>query len=140
MENYEISEYADLIEATVPTTIAATVPTTIAATSVDTVSISTAGKVDINFDAIFEQNCMQRLTVDHKVSEQEFITMKETNPAFADEIKESIARELSSEIFKRTTYTKRKDKDLDVHHFIGRVWVFTDSELKDFIREMKNVR
>lgn len=131
MENYEMSEYADLIEAMVPIAIA---PTT-----VDTVSISTAGKVDINFDAIFEQNCMQRLAIDHKISEHEFIKMKETNPAFADEIKEKIARDLSSEVAKRTTYTKRTDKDLDVHHFIGRAWVFSDSELKDFIRNILNV-
>jgi len=133
MENYDVTEYADLIQN--PTSLSSTV---ISTNNTITGTIST--HADIDFDAIFEQNCMQRLTVDHKVSEQEFITMKETNPAFADEIKESIARELSSEIFKRTTYTKRKDKDLDVHHFIGRVWVFTDSELKDFIREMKNVR
>ena len=133
MENYDMTEYTDLIQN--PTSVSSMV---ISGNAVTNGTITTQTVID--FDSIFEQNCMQRLTVDHKVSEQEFITMKETNPAFADEIKESIARELSSEIFKRTTYTKRKDKDLDVHHFIGRVWVFTDSELKDFIREMKNVR
>lgn len=107
-----------------------------------TSTIASASSIQphIDFDDIFDRNCMQRLAIDYKISEHEFIKMKETNPAFADEVKEKIARELAGEVAKRTTYTKRVDKDLDTHHFIGRAWVFSDSELKDFIRNILNVR
>ena len=45
---------------------------------------------------------------------------------------------MSRDIMKKMTFTKRKDVDADVHHFLGRVWVFTEDELKSLIEEVKN--
>lgn len=142
MEQDHIEEYEEIVETKIMATNTVPSVTTVSTNgliSANVITGSTVVQPRIDFDEIFDQNCMQRLAIDYKVSEQEFIKMKETNPAFADEIKEVIARNLASEVAKRTTYTKRVDKDLDTHHFIGRAWVFSDAELKDFIRNILNV-
>ena len=33
-------------------------------------------------------------------------------------------------------FKKKLDVDADVHHFIGRVWVFTDDELRALLNEV----
>jgi len=80
---------------------------------------------------------MNRVTVDHKVTAHELMKLKDTVPTYADEIKENLTKNMSRDIIKKMTFTKRHDIDSDVHHFIGRVWVFTEEELKSLIRNAK---
>jgi hypothetical protein len=87
---------------------------------------------------ILDRYSFNKITIDHKVQEQELMKLKETVPTYADEIKENLARNMSRDIMKKMTFTKRHDKDTDVHHFLGRVWVFTEEELKNLIEEVKN--
>ena len=89
-------------------------------------------------DEILDRYSFNKITIDHKVQEQELLKLKETVPTYADEIKENLARNMSRDIMKKMTFTKKHDKDSDVHHFLGRVWVFTEEELKNLIEEVKN--
>ena len=81
---------------------------------------------------------MNNFTIDHKVSEQEILKLKEVAPDYASEIKENIAKNLARDITKKVTFTKKKEVDSDTHHFIGRVWCFTTEELKQLIKDAKN--
>jgi hypothetical protein len=89
-------------------------------------------------DHILDKYELNRVAVDHKVTEAEIMKLKEVAPDYVNEIKEKISREMARDIIKKTTFTKRKDEDTDVNHFIGRVWVFTEAELKDMIKEIQN--
>jgi len=89
-------------------------------------------------DDILDRYSFNKITIDHKVQEQELMKLKETVPTYADEIKENLARNMSRDIMKKMTFTKKHDKNADVHHFLGRVWVFTEDELKNLIEEVKN--
>ena len=88
-------------------------------------------------EGIMDKYSMNKVVVDHKLQGHEFVKLRDTVPAYADEIKENISRNMSREIVKKATFTKKHDKDTDVHHFIGRVWTFTDDELKELIREVR---
>jgi len=87
---------------------------------------------------ILDRYSFNKITIDHKVQEQELMKLKETVPTYADEIKENLARNMSRDIMKKMTFTKRHDVNADVHHFLGRVWVFTEEELKNLINDVKN--
>ena len=102
----------------------------------NTVQIRPAG---INLDEFLDRHSFNKFTVDHKVAEHEFLKLKETVPTYADEIKENLSKNLARDIIKKATFTKKKDVDADVHHFLGRVWVFTEDELKNLINEARNV-
>jgi hypothetical protein len=67
------------------------------------------------------------------------IKLKEVAPDYAKEIKENLSRNVAREIINKTAFTKKIDVDADVHHFIGRVWVFSDEELKKLIEEARRV-
>jgi hypothetical protein len=86
---------------------------------------------------LLERHELNLLTVEHKVTEFELMKLKDTVPTYADEIKENLSRSLSREIIKKASFTKKRDIDADVHHFIGRVWVFTEDELKKLIEEAR---
>ena len=88
---------------------------------------------------LMERHELNLLTVEHKVTEFELMKLKDTVPTYADEIKENLSRSLSREIIKKASFTKKRDIDADVHHFIGRVWVFTEDELKKLLEEAKRV-
>lgn len=93
---------------------------------------------DVNVDDLLDKWVMNRVTVDHKVQEQELMKLKEVAPDYANEIKENLSKNIARDIVKKTTFTKKHDKDADVHHFIGRVWCFTEQEIKEFIKDIKN--
>ena len=80
-----------------------------------------------------DKYAMNRFAVDHKVTAQELLKLQEVAPDYAKEIKENIAKGLAREIATKVSYTKKHDKDTDVHHFIGRVWVFSEEELKGIL-------
>lgn len=111
----------------------------------DSITISTTGTTSygtiamgVITDNLLDKYEFNKLTVDHKVSAHELLKLKDTVPTYADEIKENLAKNASRELVKKMTFTKKHDVDSDVHHFIGRVWVFTEEELKKFIEEVKN--
>lgn len=89
-------------------------------------------------DNLLDKYEFNKLIVDHKVAAHELLKLKDTVPTYADEIKENLARNASRELVKKMTFTKKHDMNSDVHHFIGRVWVFTEEELKKLIEEVKN--
>jgi hypothetical protein len=110
-----------------------TITITSGATSYGTLSVSPTAVEDL-----MERHELNLLTVEHKVTEFELMKLKDTVPTYADEIKENLSRNLSREIIKKASFTKKRDVDVDVHHFIGRVWVFTEDELKKLLEEAKH--
>ena len=111
-----------------------TISATSGSSSYGTISLSPTALEDL-----MERHELNLLTVEHKVTEFELMKLKDTVPTYADEIKENLSRNLSREIIKKATFTKKRDVDADVHHFIGRVWVFTEDELKKLLEEAKRV-
>jgi uncharacterized protein (DUF927 family) len=107
-----------------------TIPTS---TSYGTISAAPTATEDL-----MERHELNLLTVEHKVTEFELMKLKDTVPTYADEIKENLSRNLAREIIKKAAFTKKRDIDTDVHHFIGRVWVFTEDELKKMLEEAKH--
>lgn len=107
-----------------------------------TITVSNTSSVlgiNIPFDMenFLDEHSFNKFTVDHKVQEHELMKLKETVPTYIDEIKENLSKNLARDIIKKTTFTKKKDIDADVHHFLGRVWVFTEDELKSLIEEAR---
>jgi hypothetical protein len=107
---------------------------TLVGTSINTIITNPV----FDIDDFLDEHIMNRVTIDHKVQEHELMKLKETTPTYADDIKETLSRNMSRDIMKKITFTKKHDKDADVHHFIGRAWVFTEEELKQIIKEARN--
>ena len=125
------------------TTSTVTLPGSISDMTTGSITISSGGTygtiaMGVITDDLLDKYEFNKLTVDHKVSAHELLKLKDTVPTYADEIKENLAKNASRELVKKMTFTKKHDVDSDVHHFIGRVWVFTEEELKKFIEEVKN--
>lgn len=102
-------------------------------TVANTAVTSISNAISLNEEDVLDKFSMNKFTIDHKVTAQEFIKLQEVAPDFAKEIKENIAKNLARDISSKVSYTKKHDKDTDVHHFIGRVWVFTEDELKQIL-------
>ena len=126
------------------TTSSVTLPVGISDMTTGSITISNGGvgygtiAMSVITDDLLDKYEFNKLTVDHKVSAHELLKLKDTVPTYADEIKENLAKNASRELVKKMTFTKKHDVDSDVHHFIGRVWVFTEDELKKLIEEVKN--
>jgi hypothetical protein len=103
-----------------------------------TVSSSSLSFGGFDMEDFLDTHTFNKITVEHKVQEQELMKLKETVPTYADEIKENLSKNLARDIIKKTTFTKKHDINSDVHHFIGRVWVFTEDELRNLINEARN--
>ena len=130
----DVGEYK-IVTAGGLSTIGAGITSVISNSNVGSVSIRPSG---IDLDEFLDRHSFNKFTVDHKVAEHEFLKLKETVPTYADEIKENLSKNLARDIIKKATFTKKKDVDADVHHFLGRVWVFTEDELKNLINEARN--
>jgi hypothetical protein len=102
------------------------------------VSSASMGFGTFDMDDFLDIHSFNKITVEHKVQAHEFLKLKETVPTYADEIKENLSKNLARDIIKKTTFTKKHNIDSDVHHFLGRVWVFTEDELKNLINEARN--
>ena len=100
----------------------------------------TIGSAFSGFDMedFLDTHSFNKITVEHKVSEFELMKLKDTVPTYADEIKENLSKNLARDIIKKTTFTKKHNVDSDTHHFLGRVWVFTEDELKNLIQGVRN--
>jgi hypothetical protein len=126
------------------TTSSVTLPVSISDMTTGSITISnTSGSygsiaMGVITDDLLDKYEFNKLTVDHKVSAHELLKLKDTVPTYADEIKENLAKNASRELVKKITFTKKHDVDSDVHHFIGRVWVFTEEELRKLIEEVKH--
>ena len=114
-----------------------TAPTTITINATDSLTYGSIA-MGLITETLLDKYEFNKLIVDHKVSAHELLKLKDTVPTYADEIKENLAKNASRELVKKITFTKKHDVDSDVHHFIGRVWVFTEDELKKLIEEVKN--
>jgi hypothetical protein len=112
-----------------------TVSTTSGTSAVSSSSLSFGG---FDMEDFLDTHSFNKITVEHKVAEFELAKLKETVPTYADEIKENLSKNLARDIIKKTTFTKKHNVDSDTHHFLGRVWVFTEGELKDLINEARN--
>ena len=104
-----------------------------------TVSSSSLSFGGFDMEDFLDTHSFNKITVEHKVAEFELAKLKETVPTYADEIKENLSKNLARDIIKKTTFTKKHNVDSDTHHFLGRVWVFTEDELKNLIQEARNV-
>jgi len=111
---------------------------TISTSSGGTVSSSTLSFGGFDMEDFLDTHSFNKITVEHKVAEFELAKLKETVPTYADEIKENLSKNLARDIIKKTTFTKKHNVDSDTHHFLGRVWVFTEDELKNLIQEARN--
>jgi hypothetical protein len=107
--------------------------------SFGTVSSSSLSFGGFDMEDFLDTHSFNKITVEHKVAEFELAKLKETVPTYADEIKENLSKNLARDIIKKTTFTKKHNVDSDTHHFLGRVWVFTEDELKNLINEARNV-
>ena len=103
------------------------------------VSSSSLGFGGFDMEDFLDTHSFNKITVEHKVAEFELTKLRETVPTYADEIKENLSKNLARDIIKKATFTKKHNVDSDTHHFLGRVWVFTEGELKDLIQEARNV-
>jgi len=108
---------------------------TIASSAVSSSTLSFGG---FDMEDFLDTHSFNKITVEHKVAEFELAKLKETVPTYADEIKENLSKNLARDIIKKTTFTKKHNVDSDTHHFLGRVWVFTEDELKNLINEARN--
>ena len=106
--------------------------------TISTTHSSTLAFGGFDMEDFLDCHCFSKITVEHKVAEFELAKLKETVPTYADEIKENLSKNLARDIIKKTTFTKKHNVDSDTHHFLGRVWVFTEGELKDLINEARN--
>ncbi len=102
------------------------------------VSSSSLGFGGFDMEDFLDTHSFNKITVEHKVAEFELAKLRETVPTYADEIKENLSKNLARDIIKKATFTKKHNVDSDTHHFLGRVWVFTEGELKDLINEARN--
>lgn len=123
------------------------ITSSITAPTTDTITISTTAGSPITYGSIamgvitedlLDKYEFNKIVVDHKVQEQELMKLKEVAPDYANEIKENLAKNAARDIIKKMSFTRKHDMNSDVHHFIGRVWVFTEDELKKLIEEVKN--
>jgi hypothetical protein len=112
-----------------------TVSTTSGTSAVSSSSLSFGG---FDMEDFLDTHSFNKITVEHKVAEFELAKLRETVPTYADEIKENLSKNLARDIIKKATFTKKHNVDSDTHHFLGRVWVFTEGELKDLINEARN--
>jgi hypothetical protein len=120
--------------------------TSIANPNTGSITVSTANSTSFGTltrsptatEDLLERYELNYVTVEHKVAAHELLKLKEVAPDYAKEIKENLSRNVAREIINKTAFTKKLDVNTDVHHFIGRVWVFTDEEIKKLIEEAKH--
>jgi hypothetical protein len=93
--------------------------------------------INVNPDDMLEKYEFNQFVVEHKVQEQELLTLKEQNVNYAEEIKEAMAKNCAREFIKKLSFSKKHDPDTSTHSFRGRVWVFTREELVSLIEDVK---
>jgi hypothetical protein len=87
---------------------------------------------------ILEKFEMNQVVVEHKVAEHELLKLKADQPDYAEHIKQNLTKNATTQIVNKMTFTKKRDINTDVNHFIGRVWVFNKDEMETLINEIRN--
>jgi len=103
----------------------------------NTTTAGVIGRMATPTEELLDRYELCQLIVNHKVSEHEMMKIKETQPDYADIIKENLSKTAARDIIKKMSFTKKKDIDSDTHHFMGKVWVFTKEELLQLIEDAK---
>jgi hypothetical protein len=103
----------------------------------NTATTGAIGRMTTPTEELLDRYELCQLIVNHKVSEHEMMKIKETQPDYADIIKENLSKMAARDIIKKMSFTKKKDIDSDTHHFMGKVWVFTKEELLQLIEDAK---
>jgi hypothetical protein len=80
---------------------------------------------------------LNQIIVEHEVTSQELLTIKEVTPDYADHIKKNLTSSVAERIIPKMTFTKSMNPDTDSHKFRGRVWVFNKDELEELIKKAK---
>ena len=88
-------------------------------------------------EEILDKYSFNEVYVEHRVTAAELLTLKDTVD-FKDIIKQNLAKNASTEIINKISFTKKHDMDSDTHAFRGRVWAFTKEELLQLIEDIKN--
>lgn len=81
---------------------------------------------------------LNQVVLEHKVAEHELMKLKADQPDYAEHIKQNLAKNAATQILNKMSFTKKKNVDTDVNHFIGRVWVFNKDEMETLIKEIRN--
>ena len=81
---------------------------------------------------------LNQVVLEHKVTEHELMKLKFDQPDYAEHIKQNLAKNATTQILNKMSFTKKKNVDTDVNHFIGRVWVFNKDEMETLINEIRN--
>jgi hypothetical protein len=89
-----------------------------------------------NLDAVLSKWLSNRVVVTHTVSDLQIVQYLNDYSSF---IKETLAKHTTQELLKKISFTKKFDHNSQTHEFIGRVWCFTEQELKELIKESRNV-
>jgi len=101
----------------------------------------TAGTMHIpkaSLDYLLDTYEMNQIVVEHKLQEQELMTLRTADVDFANHIKLNLTTRTAERIVQKMSFTKVKDPVMDVTSFRGRVWVFTKDELEQLIKDAQN--
>ena len=91
-----------------------------------------------SLDYLLDTYEMNQIVVEHKLQEQELMTLKNADVDFANHIKINLTTRTSERIVQKMSFTKVKDPNMDVTSFRGRIWVFTKDELEQLIKDAQN--
>lgn len=105
-------------------------------TTTGTVSTMQMPKASIEY--LLDTYEMNQIVVEHKLQEQELMTLRTADVNFADHIKTNLTKTTAEKIVQKMSFTKIKDPVMDVTSFRGRIWVFTKDELEQLIKDAQN--
>ena len=100
------------------------------------INVAYTGNGTANTD-ILDSFELYQIIVEHEVTSQELLTIKEVTPDYADHIKKNLTSSVAERIIPKMTFTKSMNPDTDSHKFRGRVWVFNKDELEELIKKAK---
>ena len=91
-----------------------------------------------SLDYLLDTYEMNQIVVEHKLQEQELMTLRTADVDFANHIKVNLTTRTAERIVQKMSFTKVKDPVMDVTSFRGRIWVFTKDELEQLIKDAQN--
>jgi len=112
--------------------------TTIPSVFTNTGTVSTLQMPRASLDYLLDTYEMNQIVVEHKLQEQELMTLRTADVNFADHIKANLTKTTAEKIVQKMSFTKIKDPNMDVTSFRGRIWVFTKDELEQLIKDAQN--
>lgn len=104
----------------------------------NTGTVGTMQMPKASIDYLLDTYEMNQIVVEHKLQEQELMTLKNADVDFANHIKVNLTNRTAERIVQKMSFTKVKDPNMDVTSFRGRIWVFTKDELEQLIKDAQN--